>query len=281
MSRIAGVFAQLKSQGRKALIPYVTAGDPYPDATVDIMLSLADNGCDVIELGVPFSDPMADGPVIQKAAERALVHGIGMPQVLAYVRAFRARNSATPVVLMGYANPIERYGIQRFVADASAAGVDGVLVVDYPPEECEAFARTLREHAMDPVFLLAPTSTEARMREVGRIATGYVYYVSLKGVTGAGHLDVAAVADMIPRIRQHVSIPVGVGFGIRDGATARAVANVSDAVVIGSALVQLLETEPRERVAATAGRFAAGIRAAMDSPEVAHPKLELSEGAIT
>ena len=281
MSRIAGVFAQLKSQGRKALIPYVTAGDPYPDATVDIMLSLADNGCDVIELGVPFSDPMADGPVIQKAAERALVHGIGMPQVLAYVRAFRARNSATPVVLMGYANPIERYGIQRFVADASAAGVDGVLVVDYPPEECEAFARTLREHAMDPVFLLAPTSTEARMREVGRIATGYVYYVSLKGVTGAGHLDVAAVADMIPRIRQHVSIPVGVGFGIRDGVTARAVATVSDAVVIGSALVQLLETEPRERVAATAGRFAAGIRAAMDSVEAASTKAKVSEGAIT
>ena len=281
MSRIAGVFAHLKSQGRQALIPYVTAGDPYPDATVDIMLSLADNGCDVIELGVPFSDPMADGPVIQKAAERALVHGIGMPQVLAYVSAFRARNSATPVVLMGYANPIERYGIQRFAADASAAGVDGVLVVDYPPEECEAFARTLREHAMDPVFLLAPTSTETRMREVGRIASGYVYYVSLKGVTGAGHLDVAAVADMIPRIRQHVSIPVGVGFGIRDGATARAVAKVSDAVVIGSALVQLLETQPRDSVAAAAGRFAAGIRAAMDGVEAANSKVLLSEGATT
>jgi tryptophan synthase alpha chain len=267
MSRIAGVFAQLKTQGRQALIPYVTAGDPYPDATVDIMLSLAQNGCDVIELGVPFSDPMADGPVIQKAAERALVHGIGMPQVLDYVRGFRAQNSSTPVVLMGYANPIERYGINRFVADASAAGVDGVLVVDYPPEECEAFAKTLREHAMDPVFLLAPTSTEARMREVGRIASGYVYYVSLKGVTGAGHLDVAAVADTIPRIRQHVSIPVGVGFGIRDGATAKAVAKVSDAVVIGSALVQLLETQTRENVAAAAGKFAAGIRAAMDGPD--------------
>ena len=267
MSRIAAVFAQLKLRGRQALIPYVTAGDPYPDATVEIMLSLAQNGCDVIELGVPFSDPIADGPVIQKAAERALTHGIGMPQVLDYVRAFRARNSTTPVVLMGYANPIERYGINRFVADAAAAGVDGVLVVDYPPEECEAFARTLHEHAIDPVFLLAPTSTEARMREVGRIATGYVYYVSLKGVTGAGHLDVAAVAEMIPRIRHHVSIPVGVGFGIRDGATAKAVAKVSDAVVIGSALVQLLEAETRENVVAAAGRFAATIRAAMDSPE--------------
>lgn len=267
MSRIEGVFAQLKTQGRQALIPYVTAGDPYPDATVDIMLSLAQNGCDVIELGVPFSDPMADGPVIQKAAERALAHGIGMPQVLDYVRAFRVRNNTTPVVLMGYANPVERYGINRFVADASAAGVDGVLVVDYPPEECEAFAKTLREHAMDPVFLLAPTSTEARMREVGRIASGYIYYVSLKGVTGAGHLDVAAVAETIPRIRQHVSIPVGVGFGIRDGATAKAVARVSDAVVIGSALVQLLETQTRENVAAAAGRFAATIRAAMDTAD--------------
>lgn len=267
MSRIEGVFAQLKTQGRQALIPYVTAGDPYPDATVEIMLSLAQNGCDVIELGVPFSDPMADGPVIQKAAERALAHGIGMPQVLDYVRAFRVRNNTTPVVLMGYANPVERYGINRFVADASAAGVDGVLVVDYPPEECEAFAKTLREHAMDPVFLLAPTSTEARMREVGRIASGYIYYVSLKGVTGAGHLDVAAVAKTIPRIRQHVSIPVGVGFGIRDGATAKAVARVSDAVVIGSALVQLLETQTRENVAAAAGRFAATIRAAMDTAD--------------
>jgi len=267
MSRIAAVFAKLKSQGRQALIPYVTAGDPYPDAMVDIMVSLAQNGCDVIELGVPFSDPMADGPVIQKAAERALVHGIGMPQVLDYVRAFRLRNGTTPVVLMGYANPIERYGIDRFVADASAVGVDGVLVVDYPPEECEAFAHSLPEHAMDPVFLLAPTSTETRMREVGRIASGYVYYVSLKGVTGAGHLDVAAVAEMIPRIRQHVNIPVGVGFGIRDGATAKAVAKVSDAVVIGSALVQLLETQTRANVAEVAGKFAATIRAAMDSPE--------------
>ena len=231
------------------------------------MLALASNGADVIELGVPFSDPMADGPVIQKAAERALTHGIGMPQVLAYVRAFRSRNGGTPVVLMGYANPIERYGVDRFVADARDAGVDGVLVVDYPPEECEAFAGMLRDNGLDPVFLLAPTSTEARMREVGRIASGYVYYVSLKGVTGAGHLDVAAVAEMIPRIRAHVSIPVGVGFGIRDPQTARAVAAVSDAVVIGSVLVQLMERESRENVAAAAGQFIATIRSALDTPE--------------
>ena len=267
MSRIAATFAQLKSRSAKALIPYVTAGDPYPDATVDIMLALASGGADIIELGVPFSDPMADGPVIQKASERALAHGIGMSQVLAYVRAFRSRNGGTPVVLMGYANPIERYGVDRFVADARAAGVDGILVVDYPPEECESFARLLRDNGLDPIFLLAPTSTEARMREVGRMASGYVYYVSLKGVTGAGHLDVAAVAEMIPRIRAHVGIPVGVGFGIRDPQTARAVAAVSDAVVIGSVLVQLMQGESREDVAAAAGRFIATFRSALDTPE--------------
>jgi tryptophan synthase alpha chain len=185
--------------------------------------------------------------------------------VLAFVRDFRARNNATPVVLMGYANPIERYGIDRFVDDAVSAGVDGVLVVDYPPEECEPFALTLRGKGLDLIFLLAPTSTDERMRHVGRIASGYVYYVSLKGVTGAGHLDTAAVAAMVPRIRAHVSVPVGVGFGIRDAATAQAVAAVSDAVVIGTALVQLLETSPRAEVAAAAGGFIATIRKALDS----------------
>ncbi|HWI12081.1 MAG TPA: tryptophan synthase subunit alpha [Burkholderiaceae bacterium] len=265
MSRIKATFDALQAQGRKALIPYVTSGDPFADATVDIMLAMAAAGADVIELGVPFSDPMADGPVIQKAGERALARGIGMPQVLAFVRGFRQHNDTTPVVLMGYANPIERYGIDRFVADAKAAGVDGVLVVDYPPEECEGFAATLRANAIDPIFLLAPTSTETRMAQVGRIASGYVYYVSLKGVTGAGHLDTAAVATMIPRIKRHVKLPVGVGFGIRDAKTAQAVAAVSDAVVIGTALVQLLESCTRDNVAAAAGEFIAGIRAALDS----------------
>jgi tryptophan synthase alpha chain len=265
MSRIATTFAALKAAGRKALIPYVTAGDPYADATVEILVAMARAGADVIELGVPFSDPMADGPVIQKASERALSRGIGMAQVLEIVRGFRRADAKTPLVLMGYANPVERYGVERFVTDAREAGVDGVLVVDYPPEECEAFAKTLREAGMDPIFLLAPTSTDERMREVGRIASGYVYYVSLKGVTGAGHLDTAAVAQMIPRIRAHVSVPVGVGFGIRDGATAKAVAAVSDAVVIGSALVQLLEGQGRGQVAAAAADFIAGIRAALDS----------------
>ncbi|MFM8899677.1 MAG: tryptophan synthase subunit alpha [Burkholderiales bacterium] len=269
MNRIDTVFATLQAQGRKALIPYVTAGDPFADATPAIMQAMADAGADVIELGVPFSDPMADGPVIQKAAERALLKNIGLSDVLDMVRAFRQKNTATPVVLMGYANPMERYdqrhGALRFVLDAKAAGVDGVLVVDYPPEECEEFAATLRQHGMAPIFLLAPTSTEKRMQQVGRIASGYVYYVSLKGVTGAGHLDVGAVATMVPRIKAHVQVPVGVGFGIRDAASAKAVAAVSDAVVIGSALVQLLENQTRDNVALAAGRFIADIRTALDA----------------
>ena len=269
MSRIKVTLAALKSQGRTALIPYVTAGDPYADATPEIMQALADGGADIIELGVPFSDPMADGPVIQKASERALARGIGLPQVLAMVRDFRRANATTPVVLMGYANPIERYdqreGEGAFITHARDAGVDGVLVVDYPPEECETFAARLKAAGLDLIFLLAPTSTEQRMQEVGRIATGYVYYVSLKGVTGAGHLDTAAVAAMVPRIRAHVQVPVGVGFGIRDAVTARAVAQVADAVVIGSRLIQILEIEKRDNAAPAARGFMAEIRAALDA----------------
>ena len=269
MSRIAATFEALKAQRRTALIPYITAGDPYADATVEIMLAMADAGADVIELGVPFSDPMADGPVIQKASERALAKGIGLSRVLSMVQGFRSRNPHTPVVLMGYANPIERYdqrhGANAFVRQAKAVGVDGVLVVDYPPEECEAFAASLQAQGLDPIFLLAPTSTEQRIRDVGRVASGYVYYVSLKGVTGAGHLDIASVAEALPRIRAHVSVPVGVGFGIRDAATAQALSSVADAVVIGSRLVQLLEVETRLSVARTAGKFIAEIRAALDS----------------
>ena len=269
MSRIAATLQALQAQGRKALIPYITVGDPFADASAEIMLALADGGADIIELGVPFSDPMADGPVIAQASERALARGIGMAQVLACVRAFRARNQATPVVLMGYANPVERYdqlhGTGAFIRDAAQAGVDGLLIVDYPPEECEVFAADLKAAGLDLIFLLAPTSTEARIREVGRIATGYVYYVSLKGVTGAGHLDTDAVAAAVPRIRAHVKVPVGVGFGIRDAATAQAVARVSDAVVIGSKLVQILHAQPRDKVAAAGKAFMAEIRAALDS----------------
>ncbi|MFO1216968.1 MAG: tryptophan synthase subunit alpha [Burkholderiaceae bacterium] len=271
MSRIEGTFNSLQRAGRKALIPYVTAGDPFADATVDILHGLVAGGADVIELGVPFSDPMADGPVIQKASERALARGIGLAQVFEMVSAFRERDARTPIVLMGYANPIERFdqrhGSGAFAAQAARSGVDGVLVVDYPPEECETFAASLRAAGIDLIFLLAPTSTDERIREVARLASGYVYYVSLKGVTGAGHLDVSSVAQAIPRIKMHVALPVGVGFGIRDAESARAVSRVADAVVIGTRLVQLLEAESRATVAQAGREFMAGIRHALDRTE--------------
>ncbi|MGA0572514.1 tryptophan synthase subunit alpha [Variovorax sp. VNK109] len=270
MSRIDTTLAALKAQGRKALIPYVTAGFPFADITPELMHGMVDAGADIIELGVPFSDPMADGPVIQKAGERALAAGIGMKQVLQMVADFRQRDGKTPVVLMGYANPVERYdlnhGANAFVRDAAKAGVDGVLIVDYPPEECADFAAALKAEGMDLIFLLAPTSTGQRMAQVGRLAGGYVYYVSLKGVTGAGNLDTTAVEQAIPRIRQHVSVPVGVGFGIRDAATAQAVGRAADAVVIGSRIIQLIENEPRDKVLPAAGAFLREIRAALDAP---------------
>jgi tryptophan synthase alpha chain len=266
VSRIAATFDALRERGRKALIPYVMAGDPHADTTAAIMRAMADSGADVIELGIPFSDPMADGPVVQRAGERALGRGVGVANALAMVREFRAAGGETPIVLMGYANPIERYGSERFVADAKDAGLDGVLVVDYPPEECAGFAELLRDAAIDPIFLVAPTSTDARIAAVAEAARGYVYHVSLRGVTGAGHFDIAAVKDMVPRIKAHVRVPVGVGFGIRDGATARAVAEVADAVVIGSALVQLLEGATRDDAPRVAGEFVAGIRSALDAP---------------
>lgn len=269
MSRIQARFDQLQKSGRKALIPYVTAGFPYRDITPDLMHAMVSAGADVIELGVPFSDPSADGPVIQKAGDRALALGIGMTQVLDMVRVFRSKDSTTPVVLMGYANPVERYDIKHgnhaFVRDAAAAGVDGVLIVDYPPEECVEFAAQLQKNGLDLIFLLAPTSTQQRMELVGKLASGYVYYVSLKGVTGSGALDTSAVAQAVPRIKRHVNVPVGVGFGIRDAESARSVAAVSDAVVIGSRLIQLIEDQPHEKVATTAANFLREIRTALDS----------------
>jgi len=265
MSRIAQTFSQLSAQGRKGLIPFITAGDPYPEMTVDLMHALVKGGSNVIELGVPFSDPMADGPVIQRASERALAKKVGLRTVLEYVRAFRTTDSTTPVVLMGYANPIERMGVEVFAKAASEAGVDGVLVVDYPPEECEAFANTMRAAGIDPIFLLAPTSTEARIAQIARVASGYIYYVSLKGVTGAATIDLDAVAARIPQIRQHARLPVGVGFGIRDAATARAISGVADAVVIGSRIVQLLEEAPREQAVQYLTDFVAEIRQALDA----------------
>ncbi|MET0542790.1 MAG: tryptophan synthase subunit alpha [Variovorax sp.] len=276
MSRIQATFDALGAEGRRALIPYVTAGFPFADITPELMHGMVAAGADVIELGVPFSDPMADGPVIQKAGEAALALGVGMTQVLAMVSAFRAKDAKTPVVLMGYANPVERYdgihGKGAFVRDAAKAGVDGVLIVDYPPEECEAFAAELRTAGIDLIFLLAPTSTDARMAQVARLASGYVYYVSLKGVTGAGHLDTEAVGRMIPRIREFVSIPVGVGFGIRDARTAQAVGSAADAVVIGTKIIQLIEQQPREQVVPVCSEFIAGIRAALDALPAATAK---------
>jgi tryptophan synthase alpha chain len=269
MSRIAQRFGTLRSQGRKGLIPYIAAGDPTPELTVPLMHALATAGADVIELGVPFSDPMADGPVIQRAAERAIRNGVGLRQTLAMVAEFRRSDDATPVVLMGYANPIEHLGWREFAEAAKSAGIDGVLVVDYPPEECEDFAASMRGHGIDPIFLLAPTSTDDRIASVARLASGYVYYVSLKGTTGAGHLDVASVAAKIPEIKSKIDIPIGVGFGIRDAASARAVAQVADAVVIGSRIIQELENAPREQAVQAVASLVAEIRRAIDDAQSA------------
>ncbi|MBU1236141.1 MAG: tryptophan synthase subunit alpha [Gammaproteobacteria bacterium] len=264
MSRIQAVFERLKAQGRKALIPYIMAGDPEPGATLPLMRALVAGGGDIIELGVPFSDPMADGPAIQRAGERALAYGTGLRTVLAMVGEFRKQDATTPIVLMGYANPIEAYGIVDFAVDASAAGVDGVLVVDYPPEECVEFAEALKRQGIDPIFLLAPTSTERRFGEVALAGSGYIYYVSLKGVTGSGNLDLNEVARRIPTIREKVGMPVGVGFGIRDGASAARIAAVADAVVIGSRIIEEIEQSPSGEASQRVTELLGGIRKAMD-----------------
>jgi len=265
MNRIDLAFAELRAAGRTALIPYVTVGDPTPAHTLPILDALVTAGADVIELGVPFSDPMADGPVIQRASERALAQGVGLAMVLDIVRAFRKGNAATPIVLMGYANPIEAMGTVAFADRAREAGVDGVLVVDYPPEEAEEFGELLAARGIALIFLLAPTTPEARIAAVAKLARGYVYYVSLKGVTGAGHLDTGEVRKKVAEIRKHVRIPVGVGFGIRDAASAQAIAADADAVVIGSRLIQEIEAGPADGAADRAGAWLAGIRKALDS----------------
>ena len=265
MSRIDATFARLKAAGRKALIPYVTTGDPSLASTLPIMNAMVAAGADIIELGVPFSDPMADGPVIQRASERALAQGVGLRNVLDVVAEFRQRNVATPVVLMGYANPIEAMGTDHFAARAQVAGVDGVLVVDYPPEEATEFAALMAAHGIAPIFLLSPTTPESRMALVANLAGGYVYYVSLKGVTGAGNLDTDAVARKIAQIRRHVSLPVGVGFGIRDAASAVAIAAHADAVVIGSRIIQEIENGAPADAASRAGAWLGTIRAALDA----------------
>ncbi len=264
MNRIDATFARLHAARRAALIPYITVGDPSLAATLPLMCALTASGADIIELGVPFSDPMADGPVVQRASERALVHGVGLDDVLSVAAAFRERDSLTPVVLMGYANPIEAMGTTAFADRAQCAGVDGVLVVDYPPEESVEFAHWLDTRGIAPIFMLAPTTPEARIIAIGRAARGYVYYVSLKGVTGAGHLDVSGVVARLAEIRRHISLPVGVGFGIRDAASAQAIAAHADAVVIGSRIIEEIERGPAAQAAERAGAWLATIRTAID-----------------
>jgi tryptophan synthase alpha chain len=265
MSRIPATFAALQARGRKALIPFITAGDPSLEVTVPLMHALVEAGADIIELGVPFSDPMADGPAIQRSSERALRQHTTLKGVLAAVREFRTRNPTTPVVLMGYANPIEAMGAKPFAEGAAAAGVDGVLVVDYPPEEGSELLAELKQRGIDSIYLLSPTSEDDRIQQVGRVASGYVYYVSLKGVTGASHLDLDEVGRKIPQIQSYINLPIGVGFGIRDAATARAVAGISDAVVIGSRLVQEIERSAPEAVVGNIRSLVGEIRRAMDA----------------
>jgi len=265
MSRIADTFAKLKKQGRKALIPFVTAGDPDPKLAVPVMHALAKAGADVIELGVPFSDPMADGPVIQRSSERALKHGVSLRDVLGYITEFRRNDAVTPVVVFGYANPIEAMGVERFADAARAAGADGALVVDYPPEEAQPLVKLLDARGLDTIFLLSPTTTDERLGQVAKLGRGYLYYVSLRGVTGAAHIDLADVAARVKHVRGFVKLPVGVGFGIRDAQGARAIGAVADAVVIGSALIQEIEKSPRDKVTVRIGDFLAPIREALDN----------------
>jgi len=267
MSRIPQRFEALRAQGRKALIPYITAGDPTPALTVALLHALVEAGADILELGVPFSDPMADGPVVQRSGERALKLGVGLRDVLEMVRSFRRSDAQTPLVLMGYANPIEAMGTERFLAAAAEAGVDGLIVVDYPPQECSAFAESAKRHGIDPIFLLAPTSTEKRIEEVGRIGSGYLYYVSLKGVTGAAHIDLADVAARLPAIRAVTRLPIGVGFGIRDADSAREIARSADAIVIGSRIIQEIEAAGPEHAVARVKALLAPIRAALDGAQ--------------
>jgi tryptophan synthase alpha chain len=264
MSRIQATFEKLKVQQRRALIPFVTAGDPNPQVTVPLMHGLVEAGADVIELGVPFSDPMADGPTIQRASERALKHNVSLRDVLGMVAEFRKTNASTPVVLMGYGNPIEAMGWETFAKRCAEVGVDGVLTVDFPPEEShEAFAH-LEAHGLDPIFLLAPTTSDERIAEVAKLARGYVYYVSLKGVTGAGHLDLDAIAEKLPHLRKYISLPIGVGFGIRDASTALAVAKLCDGVVVGSRIVQEVENSSEQDVVENVGKLVKELRQAID-----------------
>lgn len=265
MSRIQTTFSSLKQQGKVALIPYITAGDPHPKHTVNLMHTLVKHGADMIELGVPFSDPMADGPVIQRASERALVHKVGLTAVLAMVQEFRTTDKTTPIVLMGYANPIEAIGATAFADRAKAADVDGVITVDYPPEECGDFVEQLRSRDIDPIFLLSPTTEPKRVDLIVKQACGFVYYVSLKGVTGAANLNIEEVSKRVTTIRSQTNLPVGVGFGIRDAATAKATAAIADAVVVGSRMVQAIEASNDDNLLSNVAALMDELKTAVDA----------------
>jgi len=269
MSRIAARFAALAKSGRKALIPYVTAGDPNPEVTVPLLHALVSAGADLLEIGVPFSDPMADGPVIQAACERALKHHVSLHKVLDMVKHFRAQDQDTPVILMGYLNPVEVMGYAAFAQAAKNVGVDGLLTVDLPPEEAGDLLHELKQVAIDPIFLVSPSTSDERVRKIAAVASGFLYYVSFKGVTGANRLDVGAVASKVKTIRSLTNIPVGVGFGIRDAQSAADVSAVADAVVVGSALVKRiaeLAAQPTQ-INASLTEVLAEMRQAMDAQQ--------------
>ena len=267
MSRIDNCFAALKEAGRSALIPYIAAGDPQPEMTVRLMHTLVKSGADIIELGIPFSDPMADGPVIQRAAERALENKVSLQDVLQMVVEFRKSDDVTPVVLMGYLNPVEVMGYEAFAKAASETGVDGVLTVDLPPEEGNEMLAALRDNNLDPIFLIAPTSDEQRIRKICDASSGYVYYVSLKGITGAAHLDIDSVREKLTEIRALTDLPVGVGFGIKDAETAAKMGEIADAVVVGSAIVSRIEKEAAslDAVDTVVGEFVSELGRALKS----------------
>jgi tryptophan synthase alpha chain len=265
MSRIQTVFATLKANNKKALIPYITAGDPHPKHTVALLHAMVKSGADMIELGIPFSDPMADGPVIQRASERALVHKVGLTKVLELVAEFRQTDEKTPMILMGYANPIEAMGVEKFTQLAKKSGVDGVLTVDYPPEECAEFIAALTANNMDSIFLLSPTTDSNRVDLIVKQATGFLYYVSLKGVTGAANLDVEQVKSRVAEIRAKTNLPIGVGFGVKDAATAKNVAAFADAVVVGSRMVQTIESSSEENLMQNVTALIQELRKAIDS----------------
>ena len=267
MSRISSSFTKLKAEGRKALIPYVTAGDPAPGVTVGLLHAMVEAGADVIELGVPFSDPMADGPVIQLACERALMHNTRLTDVLEMVAEFRQKDDITPIVLMGYLNPIEILGYERFAQEAQKAGVDGVLTVDLPPEESQAFNQIMREHDIDTIYLLAPTTEESRVKYVCENGSGYLYYVSVKGVTGSASLDVQSVADKLEVVRKYTDLPLGVGFGIKDAESATAVSKVAEGVIVGSVLVNKIAelVKDQDNIAPEVAAIINDMRTAMDS----------------